>query len=161
MIAHTMLKREEGWRNTDRTSWGAVLSDHRRCGSSPHTLAGTDRSSRAFGCHRNYDSIRRPRKQYADFVIVTIHQLMDSASKSPLRMNRLCYDEAHVLAAKITKLQSQYHIPSNADHLWAVTATPSHAKYLSENFGNITKVLVFRRQPVCCTTPTRSTPFGR
>jgi hypothetical protein len=74
---------------------------------------------------------------------------MDSASKSPLRMNRLCYDEAHVLAAKITKLQSQYHIPSNADHLWAVTATPSHAKYLSENFG-ITKVLLWPAKPVCC-----------
>jgi hypothetical protein len=66
--------------------------------------------------------------------------------KSPLRMNRLCYDEAHVLAAKITKLQSQYHIPSNADHLWAVTATPSHAKYLSENFGNI-KVLRIPAKP--------------
>jgi hypothetical protein len=62
-------------------------------------------------------------------------------------MNRLCYDEAHVLAAKITKLQSQYHIPSNADHLWAVTATPSHAKYLSENFGNITKVLRIPAKP--------------
>jgi hypothetical protein len=127
------------------THWREQIALH-----APSAVIGTD------------DSIRRPRKQYAD-VIVTIHQLMDSASKSPLRMNRLCYDEAHVLAAKITKLQSQYHIPSNADHLWAVTATPSHAKYLSENFGNITKVLLFRpsTRVLQSTTPTRSTPFGR
>jgi hypothetical protein len=60
-----------------------------------------------------------------------------------LRMNRLCYDSART-GGQDHKLQSQYHIPSNADHLWAVTATPSHAKYLSENFGNITRCFVFR-----------------
>jgi hypothetical protein len=97
MIAHTMLKREEGWRNTDRTSWGCAIgpSSLRILTS---TLAGTDRSSRAFGCHRN-------RRQHPTTQKTFRHRDHTSADglgfQSPLRMNRLCYDEAHVLAAKI------------------------------------------------------------
>jgi hypothetical protein len=153
MIAHTMLKREEGMAKhrsdvMGRCAIGTIVVADPHLHTHWREQIALHAPSAVIG---NDDSILRPRKQYADFVIVTIHQLMDSASKSPLRMNRLCYDEAHVLAAKITKLQSQYHIPSNADHLWAVTATPSHAKYLSENFGNITKVLrIPAVNPVCC-----------
>jgi hypothetical protein len=54
--------------------------------------------------------------------------------------------EAALCAAKICKLNHVTMHFLNADP-WAVTATPSHAKYLS-GFGNITKVLYYSgRQP--------------
>jgi hypothetical protein len=114
-----------------------------------HTLAGTDRSSRAFGCHRNLRQHPTTQKTVRRF------RHRDHTSADGLGFQVTIEDEPALLrrsartGAKITKLQSQYHIPSNADHLWAVTATPSHAKYLSENFG-ITKVLLWPAKPVCC-----------
>jgi hypothetical protein len=126
-----------------------VLSDHRRCGSS-HThwreQIALHAPSAVIG---TYDSIRR--NSSADFVIVTIHQLMDSASSHRIEDEPALLRRSARTGGQDHKLQSQYHIPSNADHLWAVTATPSHAKYLSENFGNITKVLrIPAVNPVCC-----------
>jgi hypothetical protein len=136
--------------------------DHRRCGSSPthwREQIALHAPSAVIG---TYDSIRRPRKQYADFVIVTIHQLMDSASKSPLRMNRLCYDEAHVLAAKITKLQSQYHIPSNADHLWPSRLRLHMPSTYLRTSETSQRCFVFRQTPCAAKYyPDTSTPFGR
>jgi hypothetical protein len=160
MIAHTMLKREEGWRNTDRTSWGAVLSDHRRCGSSPPHTGG----NRSLFTRLRLSSELRQHPTTQKTVRRFRHR--DHTSADGLGFQVTIEDEPALLR-RSARTGGQDHqtpitvpFPSNADHLWAVTATPSHAKYLSENFGNITK-LVFRRQPVCCTTPTRSTPFGR
>jgi hypothetical protein len=124
MIARCSSAR--GWRNTDRTSWGANR-DHRRCGSSPPHTGGNRSLFTRLRLSSEPTTASDDPKQYADFVI---SMLMDSASKSPLRMNRLCYDEAHVLAAKITPIT----VPYSLQRRWCVSRLRLHTKYLSENW---------------------------
>jgi hypothetical protein len=130
-----MLKREEGWRNRSDVMGRCAIGTIVVADPHLHTLAGTDRSSRAFGCHRNLRQHPTTQKTVRRF------RHRDHTSADGLGFQVTIEDEPALLrrsartGGQDPKLQSQYHIPSNADHLWAVTATPSHAKYLSENFG--------------------------
>jgi hypothetical protein len=81
MIAHTMLKREEGMAKHRSDVMG-------RCAIGPSSLRILTSTHwreqialHAPSAHRNLRQHPTTQK-YADFVIVTIHQLMDSASKS-------------------------------------------------------------------------------
>jgi hypothetical protein len=84
---------------------------------------------------------------YVDFVVVDADTLLAAAAVSKLRINRLCYDEAHKLVRHAPRLHA-LKIAANA--VWAITATPGHALYLSQHFDNITKVLDFPKLDPAC-----------
>jgi hypothetical protein len=94
-----------------------------------------------------YNLTRPKPNSYVDFVILTLPGLLGLSGYFNMTINRICYDEAHSLASKVKNIDA---LPFKVDHIWAVTATPGHAKYLAQNFDNITKVLRFPAvHPVC------------
>lgn len=141
VIVHTMLYRDQAIAKkqaapNDICAIGTVvvaepyLHDHWRSQIALHAPTATvgDR-----------DNLYHERP-YVDFIVVSANALLAFTTRSDERLNRICYDEAHKLDPRLKR--ADIHAP-RADSVWAVTATPGHAKYLRDNFDNILKVLHF------------------